>query len=191
MSLYVKISRWGWKLWEMTSHAGLVEGGGCAGGEGRVGLGAVFQQQPHTLQTTGRTGITQRRAPIHVSRIHLKGLHDTRMKTKVLRPSVSLEVWTMTVSLVHLSSSFQQQSDTLGLPTDACFVQWCNRVYSHNVDWRSTLDQVLQLSGLTLWCCFVHFCSLWPAACRRMNTVCVFLCLCAQSIIRYTLLLLI
>lgn len=73
-------------------------------------------------------------------------------------------------SVTNLSSGFQEQPDALSLSTDAGLVQGCDGVHSHNVDWSSALDEVLQLDGVTLRGCSVHVCSFWPATCRKKVT---------------------
>lgn len=139
----------GYQANRATSHAGLVERGGCPRGQGGVGFGAVLQQQPHTLQAPGRAGVTQRGAPVHVPGIHLIG-------DGVIRWRFLLLVTSLVTALADLSSGLQQQPDTLGLAADAGLMQGRDGVHGHHVDRGSALDELLQLRGLTLRRCSVH-----------------------------------
>jgi len=58
--------------WEHTAHACLVKRG--EGEQRGVDRGAVLQQQPHTAQAPGGTGIAQRGAAVDVPCVNLKNI---------------------------------------------------------------------------------------------------------------------
>lgn len=67
----------------------------------------------------------------------------------------------VTQTPAHLSTSIQQQSDTLGLSLYTRLMEGGDGVDGHNVHCRACLDQLLQLEGPALCRCLVHC---WPVS---------------------------
>lgn len=101
----------------LTSHAGFMEGRGCAGGEGRVDRSTVIQKEPHTLYTTCRTGITQRGAPVYVPCIHLRCITSTYDCTQEYQDG-QISLW-----VYQKASQFPLKSPMI-LQSDTCHSAW-------------------------------------------------------------------
>lgn len=112
----------------------------------------MLQQQLHAFQASSCTGIAQRSAAVNVACIHLEDREPRLRQKKTYLSRHHDELVTQTSA--YLSTSIQQQSDTLGLSLYTRLVEGGDGVDGHDVHCCACLDQLLQLEG--------------PALCRRL-----------------------
>lgn len=146
-----------------TSHASLMKR--WEGKQRRIHCCSILQQQLHTFQATGCTGITQWSAAIDVTSIHLEGTEPWLSHKHTSQSGTDKESYQLGFSRCalltpsHLCTSVQQQSDALGLSLYTGLMQRGDGVNCHDVNCCTSLDQLLQLEGSALCGSLMHR---WP-----------------------------